>query len=153
MDLVLFRPEIAQNAGAATRAAACFEAGLHIIEPCGFPLDARGFRRAALDYGLLAPPVRHASWRAFEKSEARAGRRLILLTTKAAASIWSFDFADTDLIMVGQESAGAPDEVHAACDASLRIPIAPAARSLNAATAAAIALAAARRPLPDERIP
>jgi tRNA (cytidine/uridine-2'-O-)-methyltransferase len=147
MRLVLFKPEIAQNAGAAIRAAACFGAGLDIIEPCGFPADAKGMRRAALDYGALAPPVMHAGWSAFQESAERASGRLILLTTKAETSIWDFEFRPGDLLMTGQESAGAPDEVHDACDATVRIPIAADARSLNLATAAAIALAEARRQL------
>jgi tRNA (cytidine/uridine-2'-O-)-methyltransferase len=145
--LVLFQPEIAQNAGAAIRAAACFGAGLDIIEPCGFPADAKGLRRAAMDYGALAAPVLHASWPAFHVSPERKTGRLILLSTKATQSLWEFRFEFSDLLMIGQESAGVPDDVRAACDAGLVIPIAPGARSLNAAASGAIALAEARRQL------
>ncbi len=142
MRLVLFQPEIAQNAGAATRAAACFGAGLDIISPCGFPLSAKTFTRVAMDYGLLAPPHVHDDWAAFQAVV--PGRR-ILLTTKAEVSLWDFSFAADDLLIMGQESAGAPDYVHAAADATVRIPLAAAARSLNMAMAAAIALAEAQR--------
>ncbi len=145
MRLVLYQPEIARNAGAAIRAAACFGAALDLIEPCGFPADARGLKRAAMDYGALAPPTLHASWPAFLTSAARASGRLILLSTKADISLWDFAFAADDLLMIGQESAGVPPDVRIACDVSLRIPIAPAARSLNAAAAGAIALAEMRR--------
>lgn len=148
MRLVLYQPEIAQNAGAATRAAACFGAGLDIIEPCGFPLGSKAFRRTAMDYGLIAPPVVHASWTAFEESAAQNGGRLVLLTTKTAFSIWDFEFDENDSLIIGRESSGAPEAVRTACAASLRIPIAAPARSLNAAAAAAIALAAARRAAP-----
>jgi tRNA (cytidine/uridine-2'-O-)-methyltransferase len=143
--LILFQPEIAPNAGAAIRTAACFGAGVDIIEPCGFPADARGLKRAALDYGALAPPVLHASWRSFLESPERASGRLILLTTKASASLWDCRFEPTDLLMIGQESAGAPDEVRAKVDAAIRIPIVAPARSLNAAASGAIALAEAAR--------
>ncbi|MEZ5895118.1 MAG: TrmH family RNA methyltransferase [Parvularculaceae bacterium] len=151
MRLVLYQPEIAQNAGAAIRVAACFGAGIDIIEPCGFPADAKGLKRVALDYGALAPPVLHPGWTAFAASPARRAGRLILLTTRAETSIWEFAFRPGDLIMTGQESAGAPDEVRAACDAAVRIPIAPEARSLNLATAAAIALAEATRQISQLR--
>ena len=145
MRLVLYQPEIAQNVGAAIRAAACFGAGIDIVEPCGFPADAKGLRRAALDYGALAPPVLHPGWTAFAASPARRAGRLVLLTTKAETPIWDFAFRPGDLVMAGQESAGVPDDVRAACDASVKIPITPEARSLNLATAAAIALAEATR--------
>lgn len=145
MRLILFQPEIAQNAGAAIRAAACFGAGVDIIEPCGFPADARGLKRAAMDYGALAAPVLHASWARFLESPERAGGRLVLLTTKASASLWDFRFEPSDRLIIGQESAGAPDEVRAEVDAAIRIPIVAPARSLNAAAAGAIALAEATR--------
>ncbi len=145
LRLVLYRPEIAQNVGAATRAAACFSAGLDIIEPCGFPMGDKGYRRTAMDYGLLAPPTRHQSWATFCDSDNRRSGRLVLLSTKAISTIWETPLAAGDLLLMGQESAGVPDEVHENCDLTVRIPIAPDARSLNMATAAAIALAEARR--------
>ena len=151
LRLALYQPEIAQNAGAATRAAACFGAGLDIIEPCGFPLDAKGFRRTAMDYGLLAPPNLHASWAAFCEATAAPRwlqkARLILLSTKGATDIWDWRFAPGDILMVGMESAGVPQGVAEVCDAVLRIPLASGARSLNMATAAAVGLAEARRQL------
>lgn len=145
MRLVLYQPEIAGNAGAAIRAAACFEAGVDIVEPCGFPADDRALKRAAMDYGALAAPVRHATWDAFLTSARRAGGRLVLLTTKVEAAIYDAGLQADDLFLIGQESAGVPASVRDACDLALRIPIATGARSLNAATAAAIALAEARR--------
>jgi tRNA (cytidine/uridine-2'-O-)-methyltransferase len=143
MRLALYQPEIPQNMGAAIRAAACFGAGLDIIEPCGFPLDSRKIARVAMDYGALANPEAHSGWSAFQGQLSPA--RLILLTTKAETSIWDFSFQPDDVILMGQESAGAPDEVHKAAHAQLRIPLAAGARSLNVATAAAVALAEVRR--------
>ena len=87
MRLVLYQPEIAQNAGAAIRAAACFGAGVDIIEPCGFPPDAKGLKRAAMDYGALAPPTLHSSWNAFLESAERRSGRLLLLSTKATTPL------------------------------------------------------------------
>ncbi len=145
MRLALYQPEIVQNVGAAIRTAACFGAGIDLIEPCGFPADAKGLKRAAMDYGALAPPVLHLSWAVFQESEARRQGRLVLLSTKAEASIWDFQFMASDIVMIGQESAGVPAEVRAHCDAAVRIPLASGARSLNAAAAGAIALAEIRR--------
>ena len=147
MRIVLYQPEIAQNAGAAIRTAACFGAGIDIIEPCGFPADDKGLKRAAMDYGALSAPVLHASWAAFAEGEARRSGRLILLSTRSETPIWDFVFLSGDRIMVGRESAGVPEEVRAACDASVRIPLASGARSLNAAASGAIALAEMRRQL------
>jgi len=147
MRLALYQPEIAPNVGALMRIAACFEAALDIIEPCGFPADDRSWRRAALDYADGRPPRRHASFDAFLASEERGRGRLVLLSTRAEESIWDFRFSADDTLLTGRESAGAPDAVRRAADAIIRIPIAPAARSLNVAAAAAIALAEARRQL------
>lgn len=143
MRLALYQPDIPQNVGAAIRAAACFGAELDVIEPCGFPLDSREVRRVAMDYGSRATPTAHSGWKAFK--ETRGSSRLILLTTAADQSIWDFAFRPDDILLMGRESAGAPEEVHAAADARLLIPLAPGARSLNIHVAAAVALAEARR--------
>ncbi len=145
MRLALYQPDIPQNVGAAIRAAACFGAGLDIIEPCGFPLDSREVRRVAMDYGALSQLVAHRSWTAYIGAGTQG--RLVLMTTKARTALWDFGFEPGDTILMGRESAGAPDEVHNAADARLMIPLAPGARSLNVATAAAVALAEARRQL------
>lgn len=144
MRLVLYQPDIAANVGAAIRVAACFGAGLDIIEPCGFPMKQRELRRAAMDYGALAPPVPHDSWEAW--TESRVGRT-ILLTTRADMALYDFTFEAGDALLIGRESAGVPDAVHAAADARLSIPMAPGARSLNMAVSAAVALAEAQRQL------
>lgn len=147
MRLVLFQPDIPQNTGAAIRVAACLGAGIDIIEPCGFPLSDKALRRAAMDYGDLCRPDIHSSWTAFRSARpgARPVARLVLLTTAAERSIWDFSFREGDMIVLGRESAGVPEEVHAAADARLAVPMAAGARSLNVVTAGAIALAEARR--------
>ena len=148
MRLALFEPDIPQNVGSAIRIAACFGVGLDIIEPCGFPPDSREIKRVAMDYALLAPPRLHPDWGAFiEASPADA--RLVLLTTKGGTPLWDFQFAEGDILLAGRESAGAPEAVHRAAAARLVIPMAPGARSLNVAVAAAVALAEAKRQLGD----
>jgi tRNA (cytidine/uridine-2'-O-)-methyltransferase len=145
MRLALFQPDIPQNVGAAIRLTACLGVPLEIIEPCAFPLDNRAVRRAALDYGPLAVVARHESWADFFGAPARAEGRLVLLTTKAAVPLNEISFQSGDTWVMGAESAGAPDFVHAAAALRVRIPLASGARSLNVVTAAAIALGEALR--------
>ena len=124
------------------RLAACMGVPLDIIEPCGFPLDDQRLRRAGMDYIHLLELRRHVSWSAFRES---AEERIILLTTKAGTRHVDFAFRDSDMILLGRESAGVPDEVRDAADARIRIPMRPGLRSLNVAQAAAIGLAEALR--------
>lgn len=125
------------------RLSACFSVPLDIIEPCGFPLSIKTLRRSAMDYADIAELVRHDSWDSF-RAQHGAGR-LVLMTTKAQASIWDFSFRPDDTIMVGRESAGVPDAVAQACDACVRIPMSGAARSLNVAMCAGMAVSEALR--------
>lgn len=147
MRLALFEPEIAGNVGAAIRIAACFAAGLDVIEPCGFPASDRSLRRAAMDYADGLDLKLHADWAAFDTARRAEGRRLTLLTTRADADVHETDWRESDIVLIGRESSGVPQAVHAAADRRARIPMAPGARSLNMAVAAAVALADARRRL------
>jgi tRNA (cytidine/uridine-2'-O-)-methyltransferase len=142
MRLALFQPDIPQNAGTMMRLAACLGVAVDIVEPAGFPVSDRAFRRAGLDYLDHVEIVRHASFTAFEQT--RRGR-LVLLTTKAATSFLEVEHFPDDVLMVGRESAGAPDEVHAAADLRVAIPMRPGLRSLNVAVAAAMVLTEALR--------
>jgi tRNA (cytidine/uridine-2'-O-)-methyltransferase len=142
MRLALFQPDIPQNLGAALRLGACLGVGVDVIEPCGFPLSDKAVHRAAMDYAERAQVVRHASWGEFlTKHEGR----VLLFTTAGSVPFHRFAFEAADILLFGRESAGVPDEVHAAADARLAIPLAPGARSLNVVTAAAMALGEALR--------
>jgi tRNA (cytidine/uridine-2'-O-)-methyltransferase len=138
MHLALYEPDIPQNLGAFIRLSACLGVPLDIIEPCGFPVDDRRIRRAAMDYYDLAHIVRHASWAAFQRD--RGPGRLVLLTTAGAQAFPGAALAAGDTLLLGRESAGVPAAVHAAADLRLRIPLRPGARSLNVALAAAMVL-------------
>lgn len=142
MRLALFQPDIPQNTGAILRLAACMGVGVDLIEPAGFVLSDRQLKRAGMDYLDHVALVRHSSWDAY--ASARSGR-LVLLTTKTQQAFTDFTFADTDTLLLGRESAGVPESVHDTADARLRIPMTPAARSLNVALAAAMVLSEALR--------
>jgi tRNA (cytidine/uridine-2'-O-)-methyltransferase len=145
MRLALYQPDIPQNAGTILRLCACCGVEAHIVEPAGFPVSDRAFRRAGMDYLDQVVIVRHAGWEAFEAWRRDNGARLILFTTRAAASYLDHAYRADDILMFGRESAGVPDAVHAAADARLAIPIRPGLRSLNVAVAAAMALGEALR--------
>ena len=143
MRLALFEPDIPQNLGAFIRLSACLGVPLDVIEPCGFPVDDKRIRRAAMDYYDLACIRRHASWIAFQRD--RATGRLVLLTTAGAARFPDIKFSLGDTLLLGRESAGVPAEVHEAADLRLRIPLHKSLRSLNVALAAAMVLGEALR--------
>ena len=142
MRLALFEPDIPQNLGAFIRLSACLGIPLDLIEPCGFPVDDKRIRRAAMDYYDLATIVRHPSWAAFRRGhlDARPPGRLVLLSTAGAVPLPEATFRADDILLLGRESAGVPAEVHAAADLRVRIPLRPGARSLNVALAAAMVL-------------
>ncbi len=145
MRVALFQPGIPQNVGAAIRLAACFGVGLDVIEPCSFPLDDKSLKRAALDYGPLAHMKRHDSWQTFLAAPERVEGRLLLFTTRGATPFHEFSFQAGDTLLFGNESRGAPDEVHAAAQGRLVIPVRAETRSMNLATTAAMALGEALR--------
>jgi tRNA (cytidine/uridine-2'-O-)-methyltransferase len=149
MRLALYQPDMPSNTGTMMRLCACLGIGLDIIEPCGFPLDDARLRRAAMDYIDHLDYARHRSWTEFA---AQIGaRRLVLLTTKAAVPYTEYAFQPDDIIMVGRESAGVPDDVHARADGRIVIPLQPPMRSLNVAISAAMALGEALRQQRDEK--
>jgi len=147
MRLALYQPDIPQNTGAMLRLAAGLGVPVDLIEPCGFVWSDRRLRRAGMDYLDGVDLRRHASWAAFEAARAASlpKPRLILLTTSGDTNYDRFAFRPSDVLLMGRESAGVPEDVHAAADARLVIPLTAAARSLNVAMAAAIALAEALR--------
>ncbi len=146
--LALFQPDIPQNAGTMLRACACLGVDATIIEPAGFPVSDRHFRRSGMDYLDHVRITRHASWEAFEAWRRGEGRRLVLLTTKGAQHYCDFVYAPGDVLLVGRESLGAPQELHDAADARVIVPIRPPLRSLNVAFAAAMVMGEALRQIP-----
>ena len=145
MRIALYQPDIPQNTGTILRLAACLAIEAHLIEPAGFPTSDRAFRRAGMDYLDQVRLVRHATWQAFERWRRDKALRLVLFTTRAQRSYLDHRFAREDVLLFGRESAGVPEEVHAAADARLLIPMQPGLRSLNVAMACAMAVGEALR--------
>jgi len=143
IEIALYQPDIAPNAATIGRMCACFGLPLTIIEPAGFAFTDSSFRRAGMDYLEKLDLRRAASWQAFQAQS--AGRRLVLLSTKASIAYTDFAFEAGDSLLLGRESAGVPDEVHAAIPHRIRIPMLAQTRSINVALATALVLGEALR--------
>ena len=145
MRIALYEPDIPQNTGTILRLCACLRLEAHIIEPAGFPVPDRAFRRAGMDYLDQVAITRHGSIAAFEDWRRQERLALVLLTTGADRSYRDHAFRDDQVLLFGRESAGVPDAVHAAADGRLRIPMAEGLRSLNVAMAVALVAGEALR--------
>ena len=138
MHIALYEPDIPQNTGTILRLCACLGIVAHIIEPAGFPVTDRAFRRAGMDYLDQVALTRHASFAVFEDWRRAERLSLVLITTAGEHSYLEHAFREDQVVMFGRESAGVPEPVHRAADARLRIPMRPGMRSLNVAMAAAM---------------
>lgn len=145
MRIALYEPDIPQNTGTILRLCACLGIEAHIIEPAGFPVTDRAFRRAGMDYLDQVALTRHGSFAAFEEWRRHLRLSLILLTTAAERSYLDHAFSADQVLLFGRESAGVPEQVHKAADARLRVPMHPSMRSLNVAIAAAMVVGEALR--------
>ena len=143
LRLALYQPDIPANTGAMLRLGACLGVGVDIIEPCGFVWDDKRVRRVAMDYIDHVDVQRHRNWASF--METLPPRRLVLLTTSGAMPYLDFAFQPDDILLMGRESAGVPENVHATASARVIVPMRAGVRSLNVAMAAAIVLGEALR--------
>ena len=137
--IALFEPDIPQNTAAIIRTCSCLGAKLEIIEPCGFLLNDKRFKRVVMDYMNEKDIIFYKSSDDFFKS--KKNQRIILMTTKASVSYTQFIFDKNDTILFGRESAGVPDSVHELIKHRLKIPMKNNKRSLNIASSVAIILA------------
>ena len=143
--LAIFQPDIPQNTGAMLRLAACLGVETDIIEPMGFVWDLHRLKQTMLDYYDPTQVKRHVSWYEYSKFVTKNQYRLILLTTKGSHAYHEFKYQPNDILIVGQESQGAPSEVHEQSFARVYIPMKPGRRSMNVVTAAAIVLSESLR--------
>ena len=148
-SIALYEPDIPQNTGTILRLCACLGIGAHLIEPAGFPITDRAFRRAAMDYLDQVTIMRHPSWGSFDLWRRSEGLRLVLFTTRAAVCYLDHHYSDRDILLFGRESAGVPAGVADAADARLLIPMREGLRSLNIAMATAMAAGEAIRQTRD----
>ncbi len=145
VQLILYQPDIAQNFGAILRLSACLGCSVHVIEPCGFPLDAAKLKRAGMDYIHKASYTRHVNWRAFLDYRQGEPGRLLLLETDGKMRYTDMKYQSGDYILLGSESAGTPHALYAQMDATVTIPMRAGMRSLNVAMSAGMVVAEACR--------
>mgnify|MGYP000299996829 FL=1 len=141
--IALYEPDIPQNTAAIIRTCACLGAKLEIIEPCGFLLSDKRFKRVVMDYMDWDKIDLYQSSEHF--FEAKKNHRIILMTTKASVSYTKFNFNKDDTILFGRESAGVPENIHQSINNRLKIPMNENTRSLNIASSVAIVLAESLR--------
>lgn len=147
LRIALFEPDIPQNTGTILRLGACLDLPVDIIQPCGFPFSDKALRRSTMDYADHVDLKVHDSWEHFWRYQQKAGRRTVLLSTKACATYHSFEFGALDTLLFGRESAGVPEFVHDLVADRIKIPMSPKTRSLNVAMAAAMVSGEALRQL------
>ena len=141
--IALYEPDIPQNTAAIIRTCACLGAKLEIIEPCGFLMSDKRFKRVVMDYmDLEQIEFYQSSEKFFEKKQ---NQRIFLITTKGSISYTEFKFKSDDTILFGRESAGVPEKVHKLIKDRLKIPMNDKVRSLNIASSVAIVLAESLR--------
>ena len=142
-NIALYEPDIPQNTAAIIRTCVCLGAKLEIIEPCGFHLSDKRFKRVVMDYMDWDKIDLYQSSKHF--FEAKKNQRVVLMTTKASVSYLKFKFEKNDTILFGRESAGVPESIHQSISDRLKIPMNENARSLNIASSVAIVLAESLR--------
>ena len=143
--IALYEPDIPQNTAAIIRTCSCLDVKIEIIEPCGFMINDKRFKRVVMDY-LDEKMIRfYKNYDDFFQTKKKKKERIILMTTKASTSYTNFKFKVTDTILFGRESAGVPEKVHKLADNRLRIPLSLKKRSLNLASSVAITLAESLR--------
>jgi tRNA (cytidine/uridine-2'-O-)-methyltransferase len=138
--IALYEPDIPQNTAAIVRTCSCLDVIIEIIEPCGFMLNDKRFKRVVMDY-LDEKMIRfYKNYDDFFQTKKKKKERIILMTTKASTSYTNFKFKVTDTILFGRESAGVPEKIHKLVDNRLKIPLSLKKRSLNLASSVAITI-------------
>ena len=143
--IALYEPDIPQNTAAIIRTCACLGAELEIIEPCGFLISDKRFKRVVMDY------MDDKKIKIYQSSEdffkAKSDQRVILITTKAKKIYTDFKFKINDTLLFGKESAGVPNKVHKILKQKIKIPMIAKKRSLNLSTSVAKILTESQRQL------
>lgn len=145
IELALYQPDIPQNTGTLMRLCACWDLKMHLIEPLGFVFNTHKMRRAGMDYMDHVDFERHSSFDIFMEKMIAENKRIVLSTTKSSENLYDFSFQHQDVILMGRESAGVPEEVHEKVHQHIRIPMKPHMRSMNMAVSASIILSESLR--------
>ena len=143
--IALYEPDIPQNTAAIIRTCSCLDVMVEIIEPCGFMLNDKRFKRVVMDYLDERMIKFYKNYDVFFQTKKKEKERIVLMTTKASTSYSNFKFNVTDTLLFGRESAGVPEKIHKLANYRLKIPLSFKKRSLNLASSVAITLAESLR--------
>ena len=143
--IALYEPDIPQNTAAIIRTCSCLDVMIEIIEPCGFMINDKRFKRVVMDYLDERMIKFYKNYDDFFQTKKEENGRIVLMTTKASNSYSNFKFKVTDTILFGRESAGVPKKIHKMVNNRLKIPLSFKKRSLNLASSVAITLAESLR--------
>ncbi len=145
LHVVLFEPEIPPNTGNIARLCACTGCHLHLVHPLGFEINDKQLKRAGLDYWPYLDIQEHANWQTL-RQYLNTDATWYGLSTKAKQSIWKANFSTSDVLVMGPETRGLPQEILEDLK-TLRIPMRQDApvRSLNLSSASAIVVYEALR--------
>ena len=143
--IALYEPDIPQNTAAIIRTCSCLDVMIEIIEPCGFMINDKRFKRVVMDYLNEEKIKFYKNYDDFFQTKKKEKVRIVLMTTKANTSYTKFKFKLTDTILFGRESAGVPEKIHKLVNNRLKIPLSLKKRSLNLASSVAITLAESLR--------
>ena len=138
--IALYEPDIPQNTAAIIRTCSCLDVMIEIIEPCGFMINDKRFKRVVMDYLDKEKIKFYKNYDDFFQTKKKEKGRIVLMTTKANTSYTKFKFKLTDTILFGRESAGVPEKIHKLANNRLKIPLSLKKRSLNLASSVAITL-------------
>ncbi len=137
MHVVLYTPEIPQNAGNIARTCAATRTGLILIEPLGFEVSDKYLKRAGMDYFSMVDMQVLPSFEALMEKYPRAIYHFA--STKAPRAYTEAQYGPEDFLVFGCESKGLPESLlKRVYDRCVRIPMREDARSLNLANSVAI---------------
>ena len=143
ISLALYKPDIPQNTASIIRLSACLGVKIHIIEPCGFNINDPRFKRVVMDYIGVSSIILYETFEKFIETNRES--TVVLMTTHAKKSLYNFKFKKNDIILLGRESKGVPNNIHKMINHKLKIPMTNKARSLNVSITASISLSEALR--------
>ena len=147
INIVLFEPEIPQNAGNIMRTCVGIGAKLHLIKPLGFSLDESKIKRYSVNH---LDKLNYQVYENYDEFMRENKGVFLFLTRYATKSYDDFTFEENEnyYLIFGKESTGIPKEIlNENIETCFRIPTTEDIRSLNLSNAVAIVAYEALRQL------
>lgn len=136
----LIEPEIPNNTGNIGRTCVGTFCELHLVGKLGFEISDRQLKRAGLDYWPNLVWTHHLSWEEWWR-RIEDPSRVFFFSKKATRSFREVQYQAGDWLVFGKETKGLEERIlkdHS--DQLVRIPVEGPIRSLNLASAVAVAI-------------